>query len=69
MSLPCEQINSIKNTRAGLLKLLDPAVIRRVPLAVRVWARQVLHHYPADSVLDDWRARLQDTDPDWHWYP
>lgn len=53
MTLPCERVNAIKNTREFLRALINPKVTPRVPGRIRRWASSCLRHYPWDFYIDD----------------
>lgn len=46
MTLPRERRQALKNTQRFLYDLLDPKKTPKVPLAIRVVARNCLRHYP-----------------------
>jgi len=52
MTLPTEELWTLKNTRQFLRDLLDPKKTPRVPSAVRKEASRCLKHYPFDYYLD-----------------
>lgn len=49
MTLPFERAIAVNNARQFLLDLLDSKRTPRVPRAVRLRARDVLRHYPANA--------------------
>lgn len=49
MTLPFERAIAVNNARQFLLDLLDSKRTPRVPRAVRLRARDVLKHYPANT--------------------
>lgn len=51
MTLPHEEIYALINTRAFLVRLLNPKDTPRVPKSVRKEAYWCLRHYPYDSSL------------------
>ena len=52
MTLPDERYRAVKNARQFLRDLMDPKKTPRVPRAIRLQARSVLKHYPADYDMD-----------------
>lgn len=52
MTLPHERMNSLRNTRAFLVALLNPQETQRVPSGVRRWASACLKHFPMQYELD-----------------
>lgn len=52
MTLPYEELSSLKYTRAFLLALLG-GDYKRVPMEVRQEARRVLRHYPGPWRLEE----------------
>jgi hypothetical protein len=48
MTLPDERIRAIRNTRSFLEILVNPRELKRIPKAVRAYARSLLKHYPTN---------------------
>jgi len=53
MTLPDERVRAVQNARRFLRDLLIPSKTPKVPLAIRLAARQILKHYPGDLYLND----------------
>lgn len=68
MTLPHEEVNSLKAVRRFLYDLLDPSKTPRVPREIRMRARRVCKHFPMDfsiqerypDVVETRDTRLQD---------
>ena len=54
MTTTNEKIRSIDNVREFLYRLMDRDKTHRVPMSIRMEARQLLKHYPSE---DEW-ARM-----------
>ena len=53
MTLPYEEVNSLKAVRKFLYDLLDPSKTPRVPKAIRLRAHRLSKHYPMDHSITD----------------
>ena len=55
MTMPVERVRAVDNTRAFLVRLLNPRETPRVPRAVRQEAARLLRHYPyrAWNIVED----------------
>ena len=68
MTLPHEEVNSLKAVRQFLHDLIDPSKTPRVPRAIRLRAHRLSKHYPMDfsiqerypDVVDTGDTRLRD---------
>lgn len=52
MTLPCERVNAVNNTREFLYSLMDPKQTPKVPKHIREAARRLLKHYPSEMDMD-----------------
>lgn len=57
MTLPNEECRAVKQAGQFLTSLLRPAETPRVPLRIRIAARDCLRHFPAAFQVDDLYAR------------
>ena len=53
MTLPYEEVNSLKAVRKFLHDLLDPSKTPRVPKAIRLRAHRLSKHYPMDHSITE----------------
>ena len=53
MTLPYEEVNSLKAVRRFLHDLLDPSKTPRVPKAIRLRAHRLSKHYPMDYSITE----------------
>jgi len=53
MTLPYEEVNSLKAVRKFLYDLLDPSKTPRVPKAIRLRAHRLSKHYPMDHSITE----------------
>ena len=53
MTLPYEEVNSLKAVRKFLHDLLDPSKTPRVPKAIRLRAHRLSKHYPMDYSIQE----------------
>jgi predicted DNA-binding protein YlxM (UPF0122 family) len=53
MTLPYEEVNSLKAVRKFLYDLLDPSKTPRVPKAIRLRAHRLSKHYPMDYSIQE----------------
>lgn len=53
MTLPHEEVNSLKAVRQFLYDLLDPKKTPRVPRAIRLRAHRLSKHYPMDFSIQE----------------
>jgi hypothetical protein len=53
MTLPYEEVNSLKAVRKFLHDLLDPSKTPRVPKAIRLRAHRLSKHYPMDYSITE----------------
>lgn len=53
MTLPHEEVNSLKAVRQFLYDLLDPSKTPRVPRAIRQRAHRLSKHYPMDFSIEE----------------
>ena len=53
MTLPHEEVNSLKAVRRFLYDLLDPSKTPRVPRAIRLRAHRLSKHYPMDFSIQE----------------
>lgn len=53
MTLPYEEVNSLKAVRKFLHDLLDPSVTPRVPKSIRQRAHRLSKHYPMDYSIQE----------------
>ena len=53
MTLPYEEVNSLKAVRQFLYDLLDPSKTPRVPRAIRQRAHRLSKHYPMDFSIQE----------------
>lgn len=53
MTLPYEEVNSLKSVRKFLHDLLDPSKTPRVPKAIRLRAHRLSKHYPMDYSIQE----------------
>lgn len=52
MTLPCERVSAVNNTREFLYSLIDPKQTPRIPTHIRATARSLLRHYPSELDMD-----------------
>lgn len=52
MTLPCERVAAVNNTREFLYSLLDPKQTPKVPKHIREASRRLLKHYPSEMDMD-----------------
>lgn len=52
MTLPCERVAAVNNTREFLYSLIDPKQTPRIPTHIRATARSLLRHYPSELDMD-----------------
>lgn len=53
MTLPHEEVNSLKAVRQFLYDLIDPSKTPRVPRAIRLRAHRLSKHYPMDFSIQE----------------
>lgn len=59
MTLPIERSRSIRNVREFLYSLMDRSKTPRVPMKIRMLARQVLKHFPSDFEIEQSAEKLK----------
>lgn len=62
MTIPIEELYTLKHTRQFLMDLNDREQYPRIPKRVRQIALSLLKHYPDQYVLDElWNDRIQES--------
>jgi hypothetical protein len=61
MTIPIEELYSLRNTREFLLDLIDPQKTPRIQMRIRNQAKTLLRHYPSTIRLEEvWDPKVQD---------
>lgn len=60
MTIPIEELYTLRHTRQFLLDLNDRQQYPRIPKRIRQIALSLLKHYPNQQILDElWNERIQ----------
>jgi hypothetical protein len=61
MTIPIEELYSLRNTREFLLDLTDPQKTPRIQMRIRNQAKTLLRHYPSNIRLEEvWDPKVQE---------
>jgi hypothetical protein len=61
MTIPIEELYSLRNTREFLLDLTDPQKTPRIQMRIRNQAKTLLRHYPLNIRLEEvWDLKIQE---------
>jgi hypothetical protein len=61
MTIPIEELYSLRNTREFLLDLTDPQKTPRIQMRIRNQAKTLLRHYPSNIRLEEvWDPKIQE---------
>jgi hypothetical protein len=61
MTIPIEELYSLRNTREFLLDLTDPQKTPRIQMRIRNQAKTLLRHYPSAIRLEEvWDPKVQE---------
>ena len=61
MTLPSEEVNSLKAAKNFLYDLLNPKATPRVPKEIRMRARRIAKHFPPNFHIEDlWKDEIKE---------
>lgn len=70
MTVPIEELYTLRHTRQFLLDLNNRELYPRIPKRVRQVASSLLKHYPNQHILDElWDSRIQESNITSFTYP